>query len=154
MDKVIEIQHYLPHREPMLMVDYIMRMDRENVETTFYVKEDNVFLEDARLTEPGLIENAAQTCSAIVAKSYFVDDNDEDVKGKDVIGFISSIKKVQIYSLPGVGCGIATKAQLVSRFDTGEFITCMMSCKSYCDGELLLEGDINLFIKEVENEGE
>lgn len=148
MEKVIEIQHYLPHREPMLMVDYIMSMDRENVETTFYISEDNIFTVDGRLTEPGLIENAAQTCSAIVAKSYFVDD-DDNVHSKDVIGFISSIKKVQIYSLPKVGCGIVTKAQLVSRFDTGEFITCMMSCKSYCEGELLLEGDINLFIKEV-----
>lgn len=148
MEKVIEIQHYLPHREPMLMVDYIMSMDRVNVETTFYVKEDNIFIEGGRLTEPGLIENAAQTCSAIVAKSYFVDE-DDNVHDKDVIGFISSIKKVQIHSLPKVGCGIVTKAQLVSRFDTGEFITCMMSCKTYCDGELLLEGDINLFIREV-----
>lgn len=148
MEKVVEIQHYLPHREPMLMVDYIVAMDRENVETTFRVKENNVFVEGGRFTEPGLVENAAQTCSAIVAKSYFVDE-DDNVHDKDVIGFISSIKKVQIYSLPDVGCEITTKAQLVSRFDTGEFITCMMSCKTYCGEELLLEGDINLFIKEV-----
>lgn len=130
------------------MVDYIMAMDGENVETTFYVKEDNVFVEEEKLTEPGLIENAAQTCSAIVAKSYFVKD-DDTIQSKDVIGFISSIKKVLIHSLPKIGCEIVTKAQLVSRFDTGEFITCMMSCKSYCDGELLLEGDINLFIREA-----
>lgn len=153
MEKVIEIQHYLPHREPMLMVDYIMKMDRENVETTFYVSEDNIFIEDGRFTEPGLIENAAQTCSAIVAKSYFVDEQD-NTNDKNVIGFISSIKKIHIHSLPKTGCDIITRAQLVSRFDTGEFTTCMMSCKSYCDGELLLEGDINLFIKEVGNEGE
>jgi len=153
MEKVVEIQHFLPHRKPMLMVDYIMAMDRENVVTTFSVKADNVFADDGRFTEPGLIENAAQTCSAIVAKSYFVKD-DDTVQSKDVIGFISSIKKVQIYCLPKIGCEIITKAQLVSRFDTGEFITCMMSCKSYCDGDLLLEGDINLFIREAGNEGE
>jgi predicted hotdog family 3-hydroxylacyl-ACP dehydratase len=153
MEKVVEIQHFLPHRKPMLMVDYIMAMDRQNVVTTFSVKEDNVFTDAEQLTEPGLIENAAQTCSAIVAKSYFVDE-DDNVHKKDVIGFISSIKKIVIHSLPKIGCEIVTKAQLVSRFDTGEFITCMMNCRSYCDGELLLEGDINLFIREAGNERE
>ena len=148
MQKVIDIHNYLPHREPMLMVDLITQINRESVATTFLLKEDNIFIENGRMCEAGLIENAAQTCSAIVARKYFVDDDDRDIPNADVIGFISSIKSVKIHALPLVGCEIITKASLISRFDTGDFITCMMSCSTYCNDELLLEGEINLFIQE------
>ncbi len=152
MEKVIEIQHYLPHRAPMLMVDYIVAMDEQKVETFFAIKKDNIFVDNGVLTEPGLIENAAQTCSAIVAKSYFVDENDDEANDVDVIGFISSIKKIEIYALPKAGSEIITIASLISSFDTGAYRTCMMGCKTYSEEQLLLEGEINLFIQEVQDE--
>lgn len=152
MEKVIEIQHYLPHRAPMLMVDYIVAMDEQKVETFFAIKEDNIFVGDGFFSESGLIENAAQTCSAIVAKSYFVDENDDEATDVDVIGFISSIKKVAIHALPKTGSEILTVATLISSFDMGSHRTCMMDCKTYCGEELLLEGEINLFIQEVKDE--
>ncbi|RZJ53406.1 MAG: ABC transporter permease, partial [Flavobacterium sp.] len=139
MEKVIEIQNYLPHRAPMLMVDLILSMNHETVNTVFTIKEDNIFIENGRLSEFGLIENAAQTCSAIVAKSYFVDDADQDISNVDVIGFISSIKTIKIHALPEQGCDIHATASLLSSFDTGFYTTCMMSCKAYCGEELLLE---------------
>jgi len=132
----------------MLMVDVIVDINPENVETVFAIKEDNIFLENGILCEAGLIENAAQTCSSIVAKSYLVDDDAQDIPNVDVIGFISSIKTIQIHKLPKLGNKITTTANLISRFDTGVYTTCMVSCKSYCNGELLLEGEINLFIQE------
>jgi len=132
----------------MLMVDLIVAMDDENVETVFQIKEDNIFIENGLFSESGLIENAAQTCSAIIAKSYFIDENDVE-RNVDVLGFISSIKTVKIHSLPETGCEIVTKAALLSSFDTGIYTTCMMSCKSFCGDELLLEGEINLFIQET-----
>lgn len=148
MEKVIDIHNYLPHREPMLMVDVIVAIKPESVETVFIVKDNNIFIENGVLCETGLIENAAQTCSSIVAKSYLVDDDAQDIPNVDVIGFISSIKTIQIYKLPELGSEIITKANLISRYDTGVYTTCMVSCKSYCNGELLLEGEINLFIQE------
>lgn len=148
MEKVIDIHDYLPHREPMLMVDFIVNINAENVETVFTIKEDNIFIDNGVFCEAGLIENAAQTCSSIVARSYFVDDDQCDIPDVDVIGFISSVRTIHIHALPKAGCAITTTAHLISRFDTGMYTTCMMSCKSYCEGELLLEGEINLFIQE------
>jgi predicted hotdog family 3-hydroxylacyl-ACP dehydratase len=148
MTEGIDIHLYLPHHEPMLMVDFIVDITAESVETIFTLKENNIFIDNGVLCEAGLIENAAQTCSSIVARSYFVDDQENDIPNVDVIGFISSIKTVKIHALPKTGCDIVTKAVLVSRFDTGAYTTCMMSCSSYCNGELLLEGEINLFIQE------
>lgn len=144
----IDIRLYLPHKEPMLMVDRIVNMDDESVETVFAVKEDNIFIDNGSLCEAGLIENAAQTCSAIVARTCFIDEDNNHKPEANVIGFISSIKTIKIHGVPLIGNTLVTRAQLVSQFDTGAFITCMMSCKSYCNGELLLEGEINLFIQE------
>lgn len=149
MENTIEIQKYLPHRAPMLMVDLIVSMDREKVKTIFTIDEDNIFVENGKFSEAGLIENAAQTCSAILGSSYFVDEDGEDISdGVQVLGFISAIKSVKIYALPKVGEEITTVAVLKSSFDMGSYATCTMECSIYSDNVLLLEGEINLFIQE------
>ena len=154
MDDRIEIQNYLPHRAPMLMVDYIESIDKENVRTAFKIKEDNIFIENGRFCEAGLVENAAQTCSSIVAKSYIFREDGIENTHIELIGFISSVKTVKIYALPVAGSEIKTRANLLSRFDTDSYTTCMMRCSIFCDEKLLLEGEINLIIQAKENEKE
>lgn len=148
MEKVVKIKKFLPHRAPMLMVDLIVDIGIENVETVFTIDSNNIFLDNGVLSESGLIENAAQTCSAIVAQSYFTGEDDELVN-TGVLGFISAIKSVSVHALPPAGSTIKTTATLISRFNTGKFVTCMINCRTYLDEQLLLEGDINLFIQET-----
>lgn len=144
----IDINNYLPHRAPMLMVDLILKMDSQIVETIFEIKADNIFVQNNTFVEAGMIENAAQTCSAIVAKGYYVDENNEDREDVDVIGFISALKTLKIHALPKAGDTITTLATFVSQFVTDDYTLCTMSCKTNCDDRLLLEGEINLFIQE------
>jgi predicted hotdog family 3-hydroxylacyl-ACP dehydratase len=144
----VDIKKYLPHRAPMLMVDMILEMDDEKVETVFEIKEGNIFLENDFFTESGLVENMAQTCSSVVAKDYFIDENNNDKTGVNVVGFISGIKTLKIYSLPHVGNVIYTKAFLVSKFITESYSLCTMKCQTFRTDELLLEGEITLFIQE------
>lgn len=148
MDTTIDIKNYLPHRKPMLMVDMILIMDDEKVETIFEIKANNIFIQNNTFIEAGLIENAAQTCSSVVAKDYFVDENNQDKSGVDVVGFISAIKTLKIHKLPEVGNTIKTISTLVSKFVTDDYSLCTMSCKTFNNEELLLEGEINLFIQE------
>lgn len=148
MDTPIDIKNYLPHRKPMLMVDLILTMDSEKVVTVFNIQEDNIFIQNHIFTEAGLIENAAQTCSSIVAKDYFVDENNQDKEDVDVIGFISALKTLKIYGLPKVGTTITTLATLASKFITESYTLCTMNCQTFDKKELLLEGEINLFIQE------
>ena len=148
MGTSIDITNYLPHRAPMLMVDMILVMDEEKVDTVFEIKADNIFVHNGILTESGLIENAAQTCSSIVAKDYFVDENNEDKADVDVVGFISAIKTLKIHALPAVGSTIVTKARLASKFVTDTYSLCTMHFDISCEEQLLCEGEINLFIQE------
>lgn len=146
---LIEIQNYLPHRKPMLMVDHIVEFNNDEVVTLFTIKDDNLFVENAYFSEIGLIENAAQTCSSIVAKSYFVDENNNEKESVKVVGFISGIKKLQVYNLPKAGSSIKSKATLISRFDADEYKICSMKCATYHQSELLFEAELNLFIQKT-----
>ena len=147
MNTTIEIKHYLPHQPPMLMVDKIIGVDNEHTETIFEIKKDNIFVQNNIFSEAGLIENAAQTCSSIVAQSYFIDKNNQKINDVEVIGFISTIKSIQIYELPKVGDVLNTKAALLSKFITDDYSVCTLSCQTFHNDKLLLEGEINLFLQ-------
>lgn len=148
LEKIIEIQNYLPHRAPMLMVDFILELNDQEVKTVFEIKPENLFVADDFFAEVGLIENAAQTCSAIVGQSFFVDEFQQIKEDVEVIGFISGIKKIKVYHLPKVGSTIKTDSILSSRFDTDDYSICTMECKTFCNEELFFEAEINLFIQE------
>lgn len=144
----IPIHHFLPHRVPMLMVDWIVELTSQEVKTIFEIKDDNVFIENDLFSEVGLIENAAQTCSSIVGQTFFVDDNQNIKEGVEVVGFISGIKKAKVYNLPKVGATISTMAILHSRFDADNYSICTIFSKTYNAEELIFEAEINLFIQE------
>lgn len=144
----IAIQDYLPHRAPMLMVDFIFELSHQEVKTVLEIKTDNIFVENGVFAEIGLVENAAQTCSAIVGQSFFLDENQEVKEGVKVIGFISGIKKVKVHDLAKVGDVIQTNSVLVSRFDTDSYSICTMSSETYIEDKLIFEAEMNLFIQE------
>ena len=144
----IDIKHFLPHQAPMLMVDNYVAIDNQCVEAIFKIKKDNIFVQNNIFTEAGLIENAAQTCSSIVGQSYFIDENNQEIKDVVVIGFISAIKSIKIHNLPKVGDTLTTKAVLLSKFITDDYSLCTLSCQTFHKEKLLLEGEINLFLQE------
>ena len=147
-ENVVDIKLFLPHREPMLMVDFILELTPTKVKTIFEIKEDNLFVADGFFSETGLIENGAQTCSSIVGQFFFLDENQQVKEDVEVIGFISGIKKITVHELPKVGSMITTNGVLLSRFDTDEYSIGTMVCQTFCEEALLFEAEINLFIQE------
>ncbi|MEH6763914.1 ABC transporter permease [Aequorivita antarctica] len=144
----IDVSNFLPHREPMLMVTSVLEIDDNSVTTLFLISKDCIFLKDGKLSETGLIENAAQAASAVVGQSFFEKD-DLEGKGNKLVGYISAIKKVEIFQLPNVGETIITKAKLLSRFDTGEVTLCSLEAETYLDENLIVSSTMNFLIHEV-----
>jgi len=144
----LDISNFLPHRAPFLMVDKLLSLDDENVSTSFEIKKDCIFVENNLFSEIGLLECAAQTCSSIVGRSFFEEDDIEGT-GTKLIGFISTIKKAIIISCPKVGDTIITKSKLLSRFDHKEYSICTLKCNIYKDKNELISCEINLFIQEL-----
>lgn len=144
----IDISDFLPHRKPFLMVDKVINLTDDYVETLFTIRQDCILVDANQFLETGLIENAAQTCSAIVGKSYFDDDDTKGEKNK-LIGFISAIKKITVFDCPNVGQTITAKAKLISRFDTDAYSICTLQCKTYEHTTELASFEMNLVIQEV-----
>jgi predicted hotdog family 3-hydroxylacyl-ACP dehydratase len=145
----IDLKNFLPHRKPMLMVTRLIGINEDSVHTEFVVAEDCVFVKNGMLSETGLIENAAQTCSAIVGQSYF-DKEDLKGEGNKLVGYISAIKKIELFGLPKLGMVITTKASLVSRFDTGAVTICSIDCSTFNSDNLIVACTLNFIIHEVE----
>ena len=144
----IDIRKFLPHRQPMLLVSNMPFVDNSSVITEFKILPHCIFLENEVFMEAGLIENAAQTCSAIVGQSFY-DKKDLEGTSNNIIGYISAIKKVEIFALPRVNDLLVTKAKLVSRYDLNGVSICTMSSNTFRNDDLIVDCTLNCLIQEV-----
>jgi len=145
---IIDIKKFLPHRPPMLLVSNMPHIDNESVITELKITDDCVFVKDGHFSETGIIENAAQTSSAIVGQSYFDRDDLEGTSNK-LVGYISAIKRAVIHQLPKVGDILTSKAKLVSRYDSEELSICTIDCSSFRNDDLIVDCTLNFLIHEV-----
>jgi len=144
----IDIKKFLPHRPPFLLVTDMPFIDDESVITEFEITNDCIFVSANRLSESGIIENAAQTSSAIVGQSYYQIDDFEATSNK-LIGYISAIKKAVVHQLPKVGETLISKAKLVSRYDSDELSICTIDCSSFRNDDLIVDCTLNFLIHEI-----
>jgi predicted hotdog family 3-hydroxylacyl-ACP dehydratase len=94
----------IPQKPPMVMVDRLIRSEGTETVTAFMIRPDNVFLENGKLTEAGLIENMAQTAAAGSGSKP------EEAGREPRTGFIGGIKDLAINKLPCTGEEIVTRA--------------------------------------------
>ena len=105
--KDIPLNELIPQRPPFVMIDRLLSSDTVYSVTELEVRNDNIFVEDERLTTSGLIENIAQTCAARIG--YINLNNGDTVK----IGVIGSISNLNVTRTPKVGERLTTTIQLL-----------------------------------------
>lgn len=143
-----DFKNFLPHRGSMLMVKDLLGIDDKSVSSGLPILENCIFVKNGVLTEAGLIENAAQTSTAIVGQSFFLED-DLTGESNNLVGYISAIKKVEVFHLPKVGEYLTTKATLVSRLDTDSVCICNVKCATFIADKLIVDCTLNFLIHEV-----
>lgn len=97
-----DITNYIPQRAPIVMVSRIVESGSDYTKTSFDILQDNIFVTNSKIQEPGLIENIAQTAAAGVG--YQCVKNNTKVP----VGFIGGVNNIQIHRLPNVGETITT----------------------------------------------
>ena len=105
--KDIPLNELIPQRPPFVMIDRLLSSDNVYSVTELEVRNDNIFVENERLTASGLIENIAQTCAARIG--YINLNSGQPVK----IGVIGSISNLTISRTPKVGEKLTTTIQLL-----------------------------------------
>ena len=107
---ITNIGHLIPQKFPFVMVDSLVSFSKTEVTSAFTIKKDNLFFLNNELSEPGLIENMAQTVALHTGYDFFL-------KGEDApTGYIGSIKKIEIFKLPKVGEIITTHVNIIQEF--------------------------------------
>lgn len=103
----VDIINYIPQRPPFVMVDELVFADETVSETTFTIREGHLFVDDGYFTEPGLVENMAQTAAAGTGYKAVQSGS------APVLGFIGALKNLKITALPKAGEKINTKITLL-----------------------------------------
>src|SRR5690606_3804576 len=93
------------------MVDTLLDFTENKVVSSFKINEDNLFLNKGTFLEPGLIENMAQTVALHTGYAFFLKNEEAPT------GYIGSIKKIDIISLPGLNDIITTKVDILHEFN-------------------------------------
>ena len=99
----IHVSELIPQRPPFVMIDEILVADDKISRAQFEIKEGHLFVNEGYFTEPGLVENMAQTAGA--GTGYKL-----RMEGKPTpMGYIGALKNLNIISLPKVGDTIITE---------------------------------------------
>jgi 3-hydroxymyristoyl/3-hydroxydecanoyl-(acyl carrier protein) dehydratase len=99
-DKILA---YIPQRRPFVMTGEMTFTDGRLTQTKFTIPTDNLFVTNGYFTEPGLIENMAQTAAACTGFQA-------NAEGKPApVGYIAALKNVTIIELPRVNETITTE---------------------------------------------
>lgn len=103
------IVQFIPQREPMVMISGLVEASDLHAVTVLKIENGNVFVEGDVLTEPGLVENIAQTAAAHIGYQCHL-------KNVPVpIGYIAAVRNLKISKLPKVDSNIRTSVKIVNQ---------------------------------------
>ena len=133
----IDVKTIIPQQPPFVMIDRLVHFDNIFTKTEFEIRPDNLFVEDGKLLEAGLIENIAQTCAARLG--YI---NTVILKGGVRLGFIGAMKSLFINRLPGVHSKLETTIEVVNEV----FDITLVNATTLCNGEVLVTCEMKISV--------
>ncbi len=119
----LDITAYIPQRAPFVMVGGVVDVDDKLYVTKFVVSDGNIFSINGEFTEPGLVENMAQTAAAGTGYKY------QQLGEVVPVGFIASIKSLKIKSLPKVGDELRTEVAIMHKVLNVHVVEAKVICK-------------------------
>jgi len=132
----VNILDLVPQRAPFLMIDEVLDSDYKKTSSSFYIKEDNILIQNGKFSEAGLIENIAQTAAARAGVTAIR-------KNKPVsIGYIAAVQNLEIFALPEINTTIHTEITA----DNEILNVLLISGKATCNGALLAKCNMKIFI--------
>ncbi|MBC7887772.1 MAG: 3-hydroxyacyl-ACP dehydratase [Ferruginibacter sp.] len=139
IDPVNSIESLIPQRPPFVMIDQLTWYDEKITRTVFLIKEDNIFVENKKFCEPGLVENIAQTAAA--RAGYLAGLQNKPVQ----LGYIGAVKDLVIHRLPWVNDELETEITIENQI----FDVMLINGKVSCNGVLLATCEMKIFITQT-----
>ncbi len=137
MNVMNNIEALIPQRYPFVMVDGLTFSSGTTTRTTLQVRSDNIFVRDGGFTEPGLLENIAQTAAA--RAGYEAKKENAPVQ----VGYIGAVKNFEVFALPRVGDVLETEIEIYNQVFDVSVIKGIISC----EGQVIARCEMKIFIK-------
>jgi 3-hydroxyacyl-[acyl-carrier-protein] dehydratase len=131
------ITHFIPQRRPMVMIHDLLEATETHAVSRLYIEEENIFVEHHCFTEPGLVENIAQTAAAQFGYQCALK------KIAVPIGYIAAIKNLKINDLPALNSSIITTINITNQIMD---IT-VAEGRIEADGKLICSCEMRIFAK-------
>lgn len=133
-DSILDL---IPQRPPIVMVDKFYGIEENSSYTGLAVTADNIFVEHNKFKEPGIIEHIAQSAASRIG--YICQQNNIPVP----LGFIGSVDKLIIHSLPPIGEELYTEIKIIQ--EVAEITLIGATVKS--GNNLIAECRMKIFLK-------
>jgi len=122
-----KVKDLIPQKEPFIMVDELLTYTEDNLKSRFRVTSNNIFVEENYFVEVGIIEHMAQSVALHTGYRFFL-------KNKPApMGYIGSIKNVEISRLPKTGEYLETIVDIIQEF----MGVTMVKIVTFCKGEII-----------------
>lgn len=124
-----KVTDYLPHREPMIMIDRLLGIKDGVIMGELLIRPDNPFVTEAgEMLLGGAVEHMAQTAG--LGTAYQLENKsgprDASKTGQGEFGFIVNIRSIQYARLPRLGETLRTEAYTMTQ--NGSHSTMSFSC--------------------------
>ena len=140
MDIASDILSFIPQRYPFVMVGALLHVDERVTRSEFVINTENIFVEDGRFSEAGLLENIAQTAAA--GEGYKA-----QMKSKPVtVGYIGAVKNFEIFMLPKENDVLTTEVAIMHHI----FNVTNIKGKVSCNGSIIAECEMKIFINDTQ----
>ncbi len=132
----------IPQKPPIEMVDTLWYNDDTSTISGLTITSENIFCNNGLFTEPGIVENIAQT--AALGVGYAVSQKQQNgEKINPPVGYIGAIKRLLIHKLPPVGCELKTEVMIQQII----FDVTLITGKTTVNGETIAECEMKIFLK-------
>lgn len=104
------VENLIPQKFPFVMVDKLINYRENEIVVGLLVPESNIFVNEAVFQESGLIEHMAQSVALYTGYQFYLKQQPAPV------GYIGSIKSIEINQLPKLNEEIETTVTVLQEF--------------------------------------
>ncbi|MET3731396.1 hypothetical protein [Moheibacter stercoris] len=131
------ILNLIPQRPPFVLVDTIYEHTEKEILSGFTVPANHILVDDGKqLSEAGLIEHFAQTIALHQGYNFYLKNEPAPV------GYIGSIKNIDVLELPLVGQEIQTRITVLNQI----MGVTMVSGDVFLNGKRIAHGEMRTII--------
>ncbi|MDV6169263.1 hypothetical protein R1T16_12580 [Flavobacterium sp. DG1-102-2] len=104
------VENLIPQKAPFVMIDKMLAFGDNTITAGLTIAADNIFVENGRFNESGIIEHMAQSVALYTGYQYYLK------KEPAPTGYIGSVKDAVILELPLPGEELVTEVNIIQEF--------------------------------------